>query len=236
MDFQGGALELFGYALLAGLMVYLFVVGLAWGYAMLFAFIARNTRLSDGSSMTFLGKGGEIWWVVLLMFLSTFLPYIILGAWSSQESQLAGFFIFLVIGMLLSLYFSYLLIRWIINSVQFSWGGRLRFNGGFLGFLGWIVLMYISALLIILPFWVLSGYIRWLCNNTSSSAGDRLVWTGSGWELLWRIVAVSLASMLIIPIPWVMRWLIHWLIENVEIERTEAAAAVPSPSPAPVMA
>ncbi|HUT56140.1 MAG TPA: hypothetical protein VM658_22300 [bacterium] len=230
MDFQGGALALFGYTLLAGILAYFFIVPLAWGYAMLFGFIAANTRLSDGNYVQFVGKGGEIWWIVLFAILPFFFPMLTLIGMKQGDQPPPLYFILLVLAIPVSLYFSFLLMRWMIGSIVFGWGGRLTFNGGFLGMLGWMLLTYVSAILIILPFWVMSAFIRWTCENTSSSTGDRLIWTGSGWGLLWRMFVLYLTSIFIIPIPWMMKWFTHWMIEHIEIERA-GVAQVQYPNP-----
>src|SRR3990172_3949345 len=147
MDFQGGALALFGYTLLAGILAYFFIVPLAWGYAMLFTFVAANTRLSDGNVVQFVGKGGEVWWIVLFAVLPMFVPYLTLIGQDPRDPPPPLFFILMLIALPLILYFSFLLLRWVIGSIVFGWGGRLTFNGGYLGMLGWMALTYVSMIL-----------------------------------------------------------------------------------------
>jgi ABC-type xylose transport system permease subunit len=227
LDFAGGALALFGYLILAGILG-MFIIPAAWGAVILYAWMARNIRLSDGSSVAFTGRGSEIWWAFVLAMLAMQLPQIpILFQEGPQAQPSTGFILslilLLVIGMLISFYFFFLILRWIIRSIEFSLGGRLAFQGNFWGYLGWVVLFYISAILIIAPAWVASAFIRWLLAKTTSSTNETLTWTGTGWGILWRTLVMYLLCIFIIPIPWAIRWFIRWLIQNVEIEKKESA-------------
>jgi hypothetical protein len=236
LDFQGGALPLFGYTLIA-MILSMFIIPAAWGAVILYVWIAQNTRPSDGSTVAFAGKGGEIWWAFVLGMLAMQLPNILMRFMVEPGGQPSGgvltvFLLSLFIAMAVSFYFYFLVLRWFVNSIQFSWGGKLAFNGSFLGYIGWIILMYLSAFLIIVPFWVISAMIRWIFNNTSSSAGDRLVWTGTGWGLLWRVVVMYILCIFIIPIPWAIRWFAQWFISCVEIEKAQASVQAAQPAPA----
>jgi hypothetical protein len=232
MKYEGGALGLFGYFLLLMISFYLFFIPGAWGLVAFYSYVARNTRLSDGSAVSFLGKPVEfLKYLLLLMSLPLLLTIIVailsprgIGPDGQPYPDFVAFLTFIyILCFVWAIFWGFKIFKWVIGSVQFSWGGRLTFNGSIWGYIGWLLLTYVSAALIIAPFWVASAMLRWMGNKTSSTTGERLIWTGSGWALLWHTVVVYLVCMFIIPIPWAMRWFLDWILSCIEIERTGVA-------------
>lgn len=229
--------------MLATFSFYLFIIPGAWGMVALCSWMARNTRLQDGSTVAFTGTPGQF---LKLLLLAISLPVVLgavmgAGMASLQQNgqdpaQSMPFFVLLELAIFAwSFYWGFKILKWGVGSIQFSWGGQLSFEGSMLGYLGWLLLMYVSVFLIIAPFWVISAMYRWMCEKTKSSTGDRLVWTGTGWGLLWRYLLVGLGSMFIIPIPWVLHWFVAWLISCIEVERVGGAQGgfvAPAPAPA----
>jgi len=112
-------------------------------------------------------------------------------------------------------------VRWIVANI--SSDGRqlpLTFEGSPWGYVGWYLLLHISAVTIIGWAWVTTAWMRWMCRNLAGTRRD-LVFNGSGWQVLWRTVLFALAAALIIPIPWAMGWYARWYISQFAlVERT----------------
>ena len=66
MAFVGSALGLFGYMLLATFSFYLLIIPGAWGLVAFYRWMARNTQLSDGSTVDFTGTPIEFLKLLLI--------------------------------------------------------------------------------------------------------------------------------------------------------------------------
>ena len=241
MAFVGTALGLFGYILLSVFSFYLLIIPGAWGIVALYSYIARNIRLQDGSTMAFTGTPVQFLKLLLAVISVPLVVGIVMGAAASSLQQngqnpqqfMPFFFLLEIVIFAWSFYWGFQILKWGIKSLQFSWGGQLEFTGSIIGYIGWILLMYVSVFLIIAPFWVMNALFKWMAEKTKSSTGDRLIWVGSGWELLWRSIVAGLWGMFIVTIPWAYRWYLAWMVSMVEVERAGGAAPMAyAPAPA----
>jgi hypothetical protein len=104
----------------------------------------------------------------------------------------------------------WLLLRWFVANLASN--GQplgLSFSGSFWGYLGFMILFFVSVITIIGWAWVYTAMLRWVCRNIQGTR-RAVVFNGSGWGYLWRVFLCSLGSGFIIPIPWLYRWLMRW--------------------------
>ena len=108
--------------------------------------------------------------------------------------------------------------RWFFASITLSCGTKLTFKGNYTPYLGWTILVDLSAFTIIGWAWASVAMLRWICRNVDGGQ-NQLEFLGSGWGLLWRCFLAGLASLLIIPIPWVWLWVVQWTVGNMVIKQ-----------------
>jgi hypothetical protein len=141
--------------------------------------------------------------------------------------------------MLVSSILGVLLLKWFCAHASTADGRlNLSFEGGYLPYIGWNILLVLSAFTIIGWAWVMKYMLRWICQNVRGTA--EFAFTGIGLAILWRtlvfvllfvaIVATSvsfavlgrtlvagLLCLLIILIPWLMRWYTCWMISQIAV-------------------
>jgi hypothetical protein len=218
VSFAGTAGQMLGWILLWMLSA-LVLVPVAWVMAAVGRWLCRNLRLSDGTTATFRGTGGEVFgWAFLCALLALASIVVSLAAPGASISIPIAILI-LVIQCAVGLQ----ILKWFWSRVEWSGGPRLRFAGGYVGFLGWSLLVMVSIYTIIGWAWAGAALYRWLAANVQAE-GVRFVWRGKGHEVLWRFLVGGLACILIIPIPWVTLWLLRWVVERTAIQRTAGAA------------
>jgi hypothetical protein len=179
------------------------VIPAPWTATTVYRYFAQNTWLPDGRRLTFAGTAGDIWYV--------FIGLAVLGL-AGQVHEAAP-----LLTLPLSSMLNYVVFRWLCAKVGSEDGSvKLEFSGGFWGYFGWNLLVFVSLFTIIGWAWVLKFFLRWMCRNVSGSLNFDFV--GTGWGILWRTVVFGLAAIFIIPIPWVMRWLSSWFISQVRVE------------------
>ena len=118
-------------------------------------------------------------------------------------------------------YLSWMVVRWIAENLS-SNGQQLpiAFNGSALGYVGWNLLLILSAITIIGPAWVITAWMRWNCANIEGTRRE-VVFNASGLEVLWRTIVFAIGCAFMIPIPWVMRWYAGWYVSQFAlVERT----------------
>jgi hypothetical protein len=185
----------------------LVVIPAPWTATMVYRYFAHSTWLPDGRRLTFAGTAGDIWYV--------FVGLAILGL-VGQVHEAAP-----LITLPLSSMLNYLVFRWLCAKVGSEDGTvKLEFRGGFWGYVGWSLLVFLSLFTIIGWAWVLKFFVRWMCRNISGSLN--FDFAGTGWGILWRTVVFGLAAIFIIPIPWLIRWLSAWFIGQVRVENLAA--------------
>jgi hypothetical protein len=200
LSFHGDPISLFGWGLWAGIAALLIIPG-GWAAASLNKYVVNNTRTSDNTSISFEGKGEEIWGTYAgytLCQYATYIPFIGL------------IFAFLI--YLCELY----IMKWFYSRVKIGNDMDMDFKGGYWGLVGYSILIGLSFITIIGWAWVAIEYINWIFRNVESR-NYVLRFTGTGGEYLWRSIVYLLASILIIPIPWMQAWFIGWFISKIEI-------------------
>ena len=234
--FEGDGWACLGWGLLAMLLAYT-LIGMAWGYEFFLRWLFSKVRLSDGTQVRFDGKGGQIWWLPLIM-LAAYAVYGGVAAGPSllvpliardNENLAAGLAIgggvlavlLLLPYLLVCMWVGLRLIQWMLEGLTLGCGTRLRFTGTIWQYLGWSLLLGLSLYTIVGWAWAMVALINWMFRNTVASGGQRLVFTGTGGEILWRTLVVGLVAGVTLGIgyPWMLVWMWKWLAEKTFVER-----------------
>ena len=101
---------------------------------------------------------------------------------------------------------------------------KLTFEGGYLPYIGWNILLGLSVITIIGSAWVGKYMMKWISRNVRGTTD--FDFTATGLAILWRTVVAVLLSILIIPIPWIMRWYARWMFSQVSV--VKAAPVLPA--------
>jgi hypothetical protein len=116
-----------------------------------------------------------------------------------------------------------LLLKWVCANVTTEDGSmKLTFEGGYLPYIGWNILLALSFITIIGWAWVAKFMAQWVCRNVRGTAAFEF--NATGLSILWRTLVTGLLSILIIPIPWMMRWYTEWMISQVSVAKAEGIA------------
>jgi hypothetical protein len=193
--FTGRIWPLFGRSLLIGICQYL-VIPAPWANTSYYRWFVHHLSLPNNKPVGFAGKPGDIWYIFILLALSTYGGTI---HWAVQ-----------LIALPFSVLFWWIILRWFIAKL--IWHGRsapLQFTGSFWGLLGWSLLTGLSFITIIGWAWALTATLRWMCRHVEGSS-KQLIFVASGWSMLWRTLLFSLFCALLIPIPWMLRWYVRW--------------------------
>jgi GYF domain 2 len=183
------------------------VIPAPWVGPWFYKWLCERVSLPDGRPLTFSGKPGDIWYVFAAW-----------GAlmWIGQLQEGRYELLTIVVSWILGV----LLLKWVCTHASTADERlRLSFEGGYLPYIGWNILLALSAITIIGWAWVMKYMLRWICQNVRGTA--EFAFTGTGLEILWRTVVVVLLCILIIPIPWMMRWYTQWILSQVAV-RMEA--------------
>lgn len=218
IEFTGTGFQALGWGLLAVLLS-LVVIPAAWGAVALSRWFVRNLSFSDGTKASFEGRGGQVWdYFVIGPLLQ--LGYVLQLSRAVEDPA---------VSLLVSIGLPILLLpinaaiwlrimRWFFSSIRLSCGTNLNFKGNYGPYLGWMLLVSLSAYTIIGWAWASVAMLRWVCRNIEAGQ-NQLEFVGSGWGLLWRCFLAGLASTLIIPIPWVWLWVVRWVTGNMLIKK-----------------
>jgi GYF domain 2 len=195
-----GIWALLGRALLF-LIGFLFVIPAPWAATSFYRWFVERLRVPQRPDLGFTGKPGDIWYVFVILALCTYAGF-------SDVWYLP------LILIPLQAFLSWMTVRWIVANISSE--GRqlpLAFAGSPWGYVGWYLLLYISAITIIGWAWVATAWMRWICRNLAGTRRE-LVFNGSGWQVLWRTLVFGFAAVLIIPIPWAMGWYVRWYVSQ----------------------
>jgi hypothetical protein len=183
------------------------IIPAPWVGPWFYKWLCERISLPDGRPLTFSGKPGDIWYVFAAWGALTWIGQL-------KEGR------FELVTIVLSWILGVLLLKWVCAHASTPDERlKLSFEGGYLPYIGWNILLFLSAITIIGWAWVMKYMLRWICQNVRGTA--EFAFTGTGLEILWRTVVVVLLSILIIPIPWMMRWYTQWMFSQVAV-RTEA--------------
>jgi GYF domain 2 len=197
----------------------LFVIGLLlvipgpWTATGFYRWIASRVRVPGRPNFGFTGKVGDIWYVFVAIGLMSY-------------AGLTGISYLPSILIPVQAFLSWMTVRWIAANLS-SNGERLpiEFKGSALGYVGWYLLMTISAITIIGWAWIITAWMRWICRNVSGTRRE-IVFNATGWEVLWRTLLFAVGCAFLIPIPWVMRWYTAWYVSQFAlVGRTAHASA-----------
>jgi hypothetical protein len=183
------------------------VIPAPWVGPWLYKWLSERISLPDGRPLTFSGQPGDIWYVFVGWGALMWIGQIQNGRYE-------------LISVVLSWFLGLLLLKWVCAHVSTADQRlKLSFEGAYLPYLGWNILLGLSAITIIGWAWVMKYMLRWICQNVRGTA--EFAFTGTGLEILWRTIVVVLLCILIIPIPWIMRWYTQWIFSQVVV-RAEA--------------
>ncbi len=202
--FTGTALPLFGRSLLFSI-ASLLVIPAPWAATSFYRWFVEHLSLSDGTRTSFLGKGGDIWYIFILIGLSTYIGFIPVP-----------FLPLLLLPITALLWIT--VLQWFVRSVSLSCDTPLSFSGTYWQYLGWSLLIGVSVYTIIGWAWATAAMVRWFCRNIQGG-NHRVEFLGTGAQILWRTIVTVLACIVIIPIPWITLWLMRWYISNIRIQK-----------------
>ena len=187
------------------------VIPAPWAATWFYQWFASRVRVPGRPNFSFTGQVGDIWWVFVLLGLSSYI-----GIYDNTY-QLIGFILQSVLG--------WFVVRWVASNLA-SNGQKIpaSFDGSIWAFIGWQLLMVISFITIIGWAWVLTAMVRWMCRNVSGTRRE-ILFNASGWQVLWRTVVLALLCALIIPIPWMIRWYGNWYVSQFALGPRRAAYA-----------
>jgi len=226
LEFRGTPLQWLRWMLLA-IGGALLVVPLAWVTAAIARWACRNTTFSDGTTVEFRGTGDEVVvWHVFYIFV--LVGHFFLVHAVDEKSGVAHVAIMIAANFVM-LYILLMLIKWFVYNVKIAPGPAMSFAGGFLGLLGWSLLVALSVITIVGWAWALAGLYRWMAENVKGR-GVRFEFHGKGHEILWRVLATVAGSVVIVTIPWLTIWLKRWLVEDITFRRVEENEWLSDPS------
>lgn len=181
----------------------LLVIPAPWTGTGYYRWMTPRFHVPGRPSLAFEGKVGDIWYVFILLALTSYVGRI------HESLQLLGF-----VGQA---YLGWILLRWVLSRL--SSNGQLlglEFNGSVWGFMGWQLLTTLSLITIVGWAWVATAWLRWICANISGSRRE-VIFNGAGLEMLWRTFAMVAGCILLIPIPWVIRWYAQWCVSQLAL-------------------
>lgn len=187
---------------------FLLVIPAPWVATSFYRWFVERLRVPQRPSLGFTGKPTDIWYVFVILALCSYAGF-------SNVRYLP------LILIPLQAFLSWMTVRWIVANISSQERPLgLSFEGSPWGYVGWYLLLYISAITIIGWAWVTTAWIRWMCRNIAGTRRN-LVFDASGWQVLWRTVVFALAAVFIIPIPWIMGWYARWYVSQFAlVERT----------------
>jgi hypothetical protein len=208
LSFEPGLWGLFGRSLLYCIGIFL-VIPAPWVATSFYRWAASRAQIPGRPNFAFSGQVGDIW-------------YVFVGIGLLSYAGFGGSFVHLL-AFVGQAYLSWMVLRWIAGNL--SSNGQplpIAFEGSVLTYIGWHLLLGLSAITIIGWAWVVTAWMRWNCRNVVGTRHE-ILFTASGLDVLWRTVVFGLACGFIIPIPWVLRWYSRWYASQFElVERVEA--------------
>ncbi len=148
------------------------IIPAPWVGPWFYKWLCERISLPDGRPLTFSGKPGDIWYV-----------FVAWGAlmWIGQLKEGR----FELVTIVLSWILGVLLLKWVCAHASTADERlKLSFEGGYLPYIGWNILLALSAITIIGWAWVMKYMLRWICQNVRGTA--EFAFTGTGLEILWR--------------------------------------------------
>lgn len=210
LSFDGGLFALLGRSIVYVIGM-LLIIPAPWVAAWFYKWFASRVQVPGRPNFGFAGQPMDIWYVFIA---SALLSY----------SGLAGSSLVQLVGMVVQGFLAWMILRWIAANLS-SNGERLpiSFKGSAVGYVGWYVLLLVSAITIIGWAWVIAFWMRWICRNIEGTRRE-IVFTGTGLQILWRTLVFAIGFSLLIPIPWVLRWYTNWYVTQFALVERGAMA------------
>lgn len=208
LSFEPGLWGLFGRGVLYCIGIFL-VIPAPWVATSVYRWVASRVRIPARPNFAFNGQVGDIWYVFIAIGLLTYASF-------------GGNFLHLL-AFIGQAYLSWMVLRWIAGNL--SSNGQplpIAFEGSVLTYIGWHLLLALSAITIIGWAWVVTAWMRWNCRNVTGTRRE-ILFTATGLSLLWRTLVFGLACGFIIPIPWMLRWYGKWYASQFELAERVAA-------------
>jgi hypothetical protein len=213
LAFEGDTIEFAGWLLLAILSA-IIVIPLAWTLAAFGRWFARNLRVDPGVNVTFTGTPVEILgWLLLSVLIS-----LIFSLLRKEQVPLTVLLPAAVAGGCFQMFIHYSILRWVVGKIELSSGPPLHFDGTFMGYIGYRILLGLSFITVIGWAWVLSSYYSWVVEHTRGE-GVVLRCEVPALDVLGRTVAAILCFIPVVTIPWACMWYTRWLVGCMTITR-----------------
>lgn len=218
-SYSGGALSadfpiwgLFGRSLLMVIGQFL-VIPAPWTATGLYRWATPNIQVPGRPNLGFTGQPLDIWYVFIVLGLMAY-------------AGLADSTIVSLLSLALQAFLQWMIVRWFVSRL--SSNGQeipLSFAGSPAVYIGWYLLMVISAITIIGWAWVLTAWMRWICRNIEGSRRE-ITFNASGLDVLWRTIVFTIGCAFLIPIPWVLRWYSNWFVSQFAVVERHAFVSV----------
>ena len=189
----------------------LLVIPAPWTATNFYRWMATRIRVPRRPNLGFDGQPLDIWYVFVILGLCAY-------------AGLSGYRYVQFILLPVEAFLAWMVVRWI--AANLSSNGQplpIEFKGGALGYIGWYLLLYISAITIIGWAWVVTAWMRWICRNVSGTRRE-ITFNATGWEMLWRTIAFAFGCVFIVPIPWLLRWYAQWYVSQFALVERDAYA------------
>ena len=218
LTFQGGAWAAFGRTFLYAILS-VCILPAAWGVVSLLRWWADNTRLADGSRLSFVGRASRMWFLFAVLAFLELLPQCARQG-VSPDRRMAVVLVATVVLLPLVALVKLHLYRWIVAQVRLEPGGGARLTASYGGYLGWLVIVTASVFTVVLWPFALTAMLRWLCGHVRGK-GVSVTFTGTGLGLLGQTLLWLACSVLIVPIPWVLRSIYRWFTGHLLLWRED---------------
>jgi hypothetical protein len=202
LSIDAGLWDLLGRSLLYAVGI-LLIVPAPWLATSFYQWIASRVRVPDRPNLAFNGEPTEIW-------------YAFVGLGALSYAGMLGSSVHLI-AFAAQAYLSWMILRWIVSNL--SSNGQplpITFNGSVQIYIGWHLLLLLSAITIVGWAWVAVAQTQWICRNISGTHRE-IIFNATGLEMLWRSLVFVFACAFIIPIPWVLRWYVQWVVSQFEL-------------------
>lgn len=194
--------EFLGRSLLYGVGI-LLIVPAPWLATSFYQWIVPRVRVPGRPNLAFDGQPMDIW-------------YAFVGLGALSYAGMFGSFVHLI-AFAAQAYLSWMILRWIVSNL--SSNGQplpITFNGSVQIYIGWHLLLALSAITIVGWAWVAVAQTQWICRNISGTRRE-IMFNATGLEMLWRTLVFGLACFFIIPIPWMLSWYAKWVVSQFEL-------------------
>jgi hypothetical protein len=202
LSFKPGLWALLGWGLIYGVGI-LLVLPAPWAATSFYRWIAPRVNVPGRPNLAFNGQVGDIW-------------YVFVGIGLLSYAGAAGNLVHLV-AVVAQGFLSWMSVRWVASNL--SSNGQplpITFNGSAPIFIGWHLLLIVSAITIIGWAWVATAWMRWNCRNVGGTLRE-VLFHATGLEMLWRTLLFAVACGFLIPIPWALRWYSNWYVSQFEL-------------------